>query len=111
MELRTAESKSLIRGKAAKVNSGAGSRSRQSPVPRTQLFFRSFFSPPLFGNVFLSRFLLFKMKDMHMFRSLKAHKQPGFILFSLFWVHVSQFGLVKAARRVMFLLLLLLFFK
>lgn len=44
MELRTAESKSLIRGKAAKVNSGAGSRSRQSPVPRTQLFFRSFFS-------------------------------------------------------------------
>lgn len=45
-----------------------------------------------------------------MFRSLKAHKQPGFILFSLFWVHASQFGLVKAARRVMFLLLLLLFF-
>lgn len=72
-------------------------------------FSSALFFPPLFENVFLSRFLLFKMKDMHMFRSLKAHKQPGFILFSLFWVHASQFGLVKAARRVMFLLLLLLF--
>lgn len=40
MELRTAESKSLIRRKTVKVNTGAGSR---SPALQAQLLLRAFF--------------------------------------------------------------------
>lgn len=53
MELRTAESKSLIRQKTVKVNTGAGSSSRQSPTLQAQLFLRSFST---FTNVFVPVF-------------------------------------------------------
>lgn len=53
MELRTAESKSLIRRKTVKVNTEAGSRSRQCPTLHAQLFLRSFST---FSNVFVPVF-------------------------------------------------------
>lgn len=81
MELRTAESKSLIRRKTVKVNAGAGSRSRRSPALHAQLF------PPLFStflNVLVPLFLLFKMKDMPILWPLQVRNRSRFILFRRF---------------------------
>lgn len=88
MELRTAESKSLIRRRLWKLILGAGSRS-QPTAPATQA--QLFFSFPLFLSFFTPDFFS-KMKDP---RPLQVHLRPGFILFSLF-CHCSR---VKAWTR------------
>lgn len=55
MELRTAESKSLIRRKTVKVNTGAGSRSRLSPA-----YSHCFFSALLhFSTLFIPVLVVF----------------------------------------------------
>lgn len=80
MELRTAESKSLIRRKTVKVNTGAGSRSRQSPDATGTAF------PPLFFH-FSKRFcpvFCDEMKDIIILWPLYVHKRPCYILFCLF---------------------------
>lgn len=56
MELRTAESKSLIRRKTVKVNTGACSRSKAKPDATGTAFLRSFH---FFKPLFLSHFLAF----------------------------------------------------
>lgn len=91
MELRTAESKSLIRGKAAKVNSGAGSRSRQSPVPRTQLFFRSFFFLHFFETFSCRGFCFLKWKICTCFGHLKRISSPALfysVSFESMWANL-----------------------
>lgn len=96
MELRTAESKSLIRRKTVKVNTGAGSRSRRSPNATGAVSPSLFFT---FSNISLP-FFAFLNGDKRIVRPLKVHKRLGFILFCLFQPKSDIFSRVKAARSV-----------
>lgn len=82
MELRTAESKSLIRRKTVKVNTGAGSSSRQSPTLQAQLFLRSFST---FTNVFVPvfAFFFFFYERYTVATKISLHKQSLYLILSL----------------------------
>lgn len=98
MELRTAESKSLIRRKTVKVNTGAGSRSRRSPALQAQLFLRSI---SLFQSIFSRFFAFLNERCVHTVaaKSTRAIMLSFILPISAQFCHFTR---VRAAHRTVF---------
>lgn len=96
MELRTAESKSLIRRKTVKVTAGSGSLGRQTPTPPAHVFVHRFFS-------LFKAFLFCLFQKINVIYANSAQKLHCLILFQLFIVSSFRFSRFKSRTSLMFL--------